>query len=82
MTDPLTVLQGDALKQLRTLPDQSVQCCVTSPPYWGLRDYGTATWEGGEPDCDHQPERKFRQFKNGQGEIFTGTSCYAEKSVS
>ncbi len=35
----LTVLTGDALEQLRTLPDESVQCCVTSPPYWGLRDY-------------------------------------------
>lgn len=38
----------------------SVQCVVTSPPYWGLRDYGTATWEGGEPGCDHQPERRYR----------------------
>ena len=37
--DPLTILCGDALDQLRTLPDESVQCCVTSPPYWGLRDY-------------------------------------------
>ena len=32
--------QGDALEVLRTLPDESVQCCVTSPPYWGLRAYG------------------------------------------
>lgn len=31
---------GDCLEVLRTLPDESVQCCVTSPPYWGLRDYG------------------------------------------
>ena len=31
---------GDALQVLRELPDQSVNCCVTSPPYWGLRDYG------------------------------------------
>ena len=38
---------------LPTLPDQSVNCCVTSPPYWGLRDYGTATWEGGDAECDH-----------------------------
>ncbi len=30
---------GNALEVLRTLPDESVQCCVTSPPYWGLRDY-------------------------------------------
>lgn len=34
------IRQGDALEQLRGMPDQSVQCCVTSPPYYGLRDYG------------------------------------------
>lgn len=33
---------GDALTVLRTLPAESVHCCVTSPPYWGLRDYGVA----------------------------------------
>lgn len=31
---------GDAVEQLRRMPADSVQCCVTSPPYWGLRDYG------------------------------------------
>lgn len=35
------------------LKDESVQCVITSPPYWGLRDYGTATWEGGKDGCDH-----------------------------
>ena len=35
-----TVHHGDCLETLRTLPANSVQCCVTSPPYWGLRDYG------------------------------------------
>ena len=34
------IRQGDALDVLRQMPDQSAQCCVTSPPYWGLRDYG------------------------------------------
>jgi DNA modification methylase len=34
------LLIGDAVEQLRRLPDESVHCCVTSPPYWGLRDYG------------------------------------------
>lgn len=53
----LTILCGDALEQLRGLPDESVQCCVTSPPYWGLRDYGTAKWYGGEPACDHKQGR-------------------------
>jgi DNA modification methylase len=36
------VLQGDCIEMLKTLPNQSVHCCVTSPPYWGLRDYGVA----------------------------------------
>jgi site-specific DNA-methyltransferase (adenine-specific) len=34
------ILQGDALEMLKTLPDESIDCCVTSPPYYGLRDYG------------------------------------------
>lgn len=38
------------------LADQSVQCVVTSPPYWGLRDYGTAKWVGGDDGCDHVGE--------------------------
>ena len=36
------IIQGDALAILRQLPDAIAQCCVTSPPYWGLRDYGVA----------------------------------------
>ena len=44
---------GDALEVLKQMPDEIVNCVVTSPPYWGLRDYGTAKWEGGNPDCDH-----------------------------
>jgi DNA modification methylase len=36
----VTVLIGDARERLRELPDGSVHCCVTSPPYFGLRDYG------------------------------------------
>lgn len=39
---------GHCLDVLRTLPDESVHCCVTSPPYWGLRDYGHADQLGSE----------------------------------
>jgi DNA modification methylase len=49
----VTILTGDCREVLKTLPDCSVNCAVTSPPYWGLRDYGTATWEGGDPACEH-----------------------------
>ncbi len=34
------ILEGDCIDSLKTLDDESVNCCVTSPPYWGLRDYG------------------------------------------
>jgi DNA modification methylase len=33
------IIQGDCREVLKTLPDGSVDCCVTSPPYWGLRSY-------------------------------------------
>lgn len=54
VTGNCTVYVGDCVESLRTMPDKSVHCCVTSPPYWGLRDYGTARWEGGSADCDHK----------------------------
>jgi DNA modification methylase len=49
-----TILEGDARTVLRSLPAGSVSCCVTSPPYWQLRDYGTppVVWDG-QPDCGH-----------------------------
>jgi len=48
------IIQGDSLTVLKTLPDESVNCCVTSPPYWGLRDYGIEPiiWDGVE-GCEH-----------------------------
>ena len=48
---------SDVLVGLKQLPEGVVQCVVTSPPYWGLRDYGTAKWEGGDPKCDHKNGR-------------------------
>lgn len=49
-----TLLVGHVLDVLKTLEDESVHCVITSPPYWGLRAYGTIpqVW-GGRPDCDH-----------------------------
>lgn len=41
MNELVTLLQGDCLTHLKNLPDRSIQCCVTSPPYWNLRDYCT-----------------------------------------
>lgn len=47
------VYVGDALTRLKEMEDQSVDCCVTSPPYYALRDYGTGHWEGGDENCTH-----------------------------
>jgi DNA modification methylase len=48
----VTIRQGDCREVLKTLPDGSVHCCVTSPPYFGLRDYGVAGQIGLEPTPD------------------------------
>ena len=50
-----TLYQADA--RAIPLPDGSVHCCITSPPYWGLRDYGLSAWDGGDPECGHRKRR-------------------------
>lgn len=45
----VTILTGDALAVLRGMEADSVDCCITSPPYWGLRDYGVGGQIGMEP---------------------------------
>ena len=49
------ILCGDVRERLAELPDESVHCVVTSPPYWGLRDYGVPAqvW-GGDPEHRHE----------------------------
>lgn len=55
--ESVTLYHGDALKALRELPDASVDCCVTSPPYYGLRDYGVDGQYGLEPSPTVYVER-------------------------
>jgi len=52
-TTPIdTILEGDALTKLKELPSESVDCCITSPPYFGLRDYGV----DGQIGLEESPE--------------------------
>jgi DNA modification methylase len=46
---------GDCRETMRKWKEQGIkaQTCVTSPPYYGLRDYGTAKWDGGDVNCEH-----------------------------
>lgn len=50
--EPLVVLHGDTREIIRRLPDNSFQCVVTSPPYWGVRDYGVQRQIGAEAELD------------------------------
>lgn len=77
---------GDCRTELDLLEEGSVQSCITSPPYWGLRDYGTATWIGGDSNCSHQRDSKLKpentltghknlEKMNGVGDSIYKTEC-------
>ena len=70
----IRILQGDCVEVLRTLPAESVHCCVTSPPYWGLRDYGVppSIWGG-----DHGHEHIFGATSRKGG----GSHTHTDSSV-
>jgi DNA modification methylase len=67
------VLIGDVRESLLSLPDGSVNCVVTSPPYWGLRDYGTASWNGGDDSCDHSSAKMKSRYDYAMSETAPGT---------
>jgi DNA modification methylase len=76
------IKQGDCLEVLKSLPSESVNCCITSPPYWGLRDYGTGEWVGGDPACSHKRDSKQSELtqtghRNLEGAV--GDGIYKDK---
>lgn len=73
------LFHGDVLYVLKQLPEKSVQVCVTSPPYYALRDYGTGEWEGGLATCEHdagKAEKRTRETYNNSGNY---TSAFKDK---
>ena len=60
----LEIITGDCRTALDSIPAASVQCCVTSPPYWGLRDYGVAGQIGQEKTPQEFIETMVRVFAN------------------
>src|SRR5690606_15312764 len=57
------IIQGDVIETLRSLPDGIVHTCVTSPPYWGLRDYGVPGQIGLEPSPEEYVEKMVEVFR-------------------
>ena len=50
----INIITGNCLLKLKQLPDEHFHTVITSPPYWGLRDYNTGTWVGGDSNCPHK----------------------------
>jgi len=63
-----TIILGHALNVLPKLPAESVSCVTTSPPYWGLRDYGIepVIWDG-DKDCKHIWKKEITKRPNASG---------------
>ena len=60
------IIQGEALEKLKTIPSNSVDCCVTSPPYFQLRDYGVEGQIGLEKTFDVYIQQLFYIFREGR----------------
>ncbi|MEI8703201.1 site-specific DNA-methyltransferase (plasmid) [Mesorhizobium mediterraneum] len=60
------IFEGDALTVLQRLPDRSVQCLITSPPYWGLRDYKNTEQIGLEPTLPQFINRLLTVFREAR----------------
>ncbi|GAC1572988.1 MAG: hypothetical protein NVS3B5_02230 [Sphingomicrobium sp.] len=70
----VTMHVGDVRAKLRELPADHFDCVVTSPPYWGLRDYGTGHWVGGDPDCEHRSPT-MREGRNEDRAALAGSAA-------
>jgi site-specific DNA-methyltransferase (cytosine-N4-specific) len=57
------IIIGDTLDELRKLPECTFQCCVTSPPYWGLRDYGIPGQIGAEVKLEDYVQKLVTVFR-------------------
>ena len=70
------ILQGDAIEALRGMEPESVHCCVTSPPYWGLRNYGVDGAYGLEPTLEEYIERMVEVFREVRRVLRKDSTCW------
>lgn len=84
------IICDNTLDALRKLPEESIDMVMTSPPYWGLRDYGgdTATIWGGNKNCEHEWGGKVDVVSSGgkghkqdtnKGSWFKTSSSFCQK---
>ena len=73
----MKIIIGDALGQLKELQDESVHCCITSPPYWGLRSYkGDPGMIGLEPTFDEHLENLVAVFREVRRVLRSDGTCW------
>lgn len=72
----VTILVGDALAELRKLPSESVHCIVTSPPYWGLRNYGVEGQIGLEQTMHEHLSVLISLFREARRVLRKDGSCW------
>ena len=70
------VIRGDALRVLKTFPDESVDCVVTSPPYWAMRDYGVRGQLGLEPTLSEYLEKLLGVFDELRRVLKSTGTCW------
>ena len=70
------IIQGDALEVLKTLPNEAVDCVITSPPYWGLRDYGVEGQLGLESTPEEYVERLVEIFRESKRVLKKEGTCW------
>ena len=81
------ILCGDVLEKIKEIPDESIDCVITSPPYWGLRDYGVEGQLGLEPDFYdyltklHQVMVELKRVIKSTGSVWVnlGDTYYSKK---
>ena len=61
-----TVLVGNVYDKLKDIDDKTIQCIVTSPPYWGLRDYGNDSQLGLEPTPEEFVNNMVKVFREAK----------------
>jgi DNA modification methylase len=71
-----TLYTADVLEALRAMADESVNCIVTSPPYWGLRDYGIAGQLGLEPTPEAYVTRMVEVFREARRVLRRDGTCW------
>lgn len=62
-TDPVQIIHGDVRQKLALLPNDTFHCCVTSPPYWGMRDYGYEGQIGAEKEINDYVANLVKVFR-------------------